>query len=61
MLKWFSISGIMKEIGRIRWPKMSELSLNSLEVIIFTAFFGLFFVACEFIITHLLKVTGIGG
>ena len=30
MLKWFSISGIRKEIKRIRWPKAKELFSNSL-------------------------------
>lgn len=60
MLKWFSISGIMKEVQRIRWAKTSELVNNSLEVIIFSAFFGLFFVACEFVITFILRLIGIG-
>ncbi|MFI3284801.1 MAG: preprotein translocase subunit SecE [Erysipelotrichaceae bacterium] len=60
MLKWFSISGISKEIKRIRWPKTTELIRYSQEVLIFCIFFGVFFVACEFLITFALKVIGIG-
>ena len=60
MLKWFSIGGIAKEVKRIRWPKTKELVENSLEVILFTMFFGIFFVVCEFLITFFLKAIGIG-
>ena len=30
MLKWFSISGILKEVKRIRWPHGKTLATNSL-------------------------------
>ena len=60
MLKWFSISGISKEVKRIRWPKKEDLGKSSMEVIIFSAFFGLFFVACEFFVSFFLKFIGIG-
>ena len=43
MLKWFSISGILKEVKRIRWPHGKTLATNSLTVIVFTVFFGIFF------------------
>lgn len=46
MLKWFSISGIISEIKRIRWSKPKDLAMDSLTVIIFTALFALFFVLC---------------
>ena len=49
MLKWFSISGIRKEIKRIRWPKAKELFSNSLTVIVFTVLFGIFFFLCGFL------------
>ena len=49
MLKWFSISGIRKEIKRIRWPKAKELFSNSLTVIVFTVLFGIFFFLCELV------------
>ena len=58
-MKWFSISAITKEISKIRWPKKGDLASNSLEVIIFTVFFGLFFVLCQFIISVVLKGLGV--
>lgn len=60
MLKWFSISGIVKEAKRVRWPKTKDLVSNTTEVIIFVAFFGVFFVTCEFVVTFFLKMIGIG-
>ena len=33
---------------------------NSMEVLIFCAFFGVFFVACEFFVSFFLKLIGIG-
>ncbi len=60
MLKWFSLSGIAKEIKRIRWPKTSDLTSSSAEVILFCAFFGVFFVICEFVITFILRIIGVG-
>lgn len=61
MLKWFSISGIGKEIKRIRWPKKKDLGLNTAEVLIFCVFFGVFFVVCEFLVSFFLRLIGIGG
>ena len=29
MLKWFSISGISKEIKRVRWPKLKDLTFST--------------------------------
>ncbi len=60
MLKWFSISGISKEAKRVRWPKTKDLISDSVEVIIFTVAFMLFFTACEFVIANLLRLAGIG-
>lgn len=60
MLKWFSIEGIVKEVKRIRWPKAKELVKYSSEVLLFCIFFGVFFVGCEFLITFVLKMIGIG-
>lgn len=59
MSKWFSINGITKEIKKIRWPKKSDLTSNSVQVIVFTFFFGLFFYVCQFVITLLLKLIGV--
>lgn len=60
MLKWFSISGIAKEVKRIRWPKVKELVRYSSEVLLFCVFFGAFFVLCEFVVSYILKLIGIG-
>ena len=60
MLKWFSISGIAKEVKRIRWPSAKDLIENSTEVVAFTFAFGLFFVGCELVISFFLKMIGIG-
>lgn len=59
MLKWFSISGIMSEIKRIRWSKPKDLAKDSVSVIFFTAAFALFFVICTLINAALLKVLGV--
>ena len=60
MLKWFSISGISKEVKRTRWPKPGNLANSSGEVLLFCLFFGLFFVGSEFLVTLFLKLIGIG-
>lgn len=59
-MSWFSLSGISKEIKRIRWPKGKDIFENTGEVIIFTLGFILFFTVCEFVIANLLKLIGIG-
>lgn len=63
---WFTLSGIRKEAKRVRWPKWKTEGNNpgigstTGEVLIFTTFFALFFVLCDFLITYLLKVLEIG-
>ena len=59
--KWFSFSGINKEAKRVRWPHWKSegtnnpgILQNSSEVIVFTAAFALFFVACDLLVTWLL-------
>ena len=54
-MKWFSISAIAKEIGKIRWPKKKDLASNSVQVIIYTGLFCLFFYLCLTAITALLR------
>lgn len=58
MLKWFSISGIMTEAKRVRWPKQKELFKDTTTVIAVVTLFGVFFVLAQVIIT--LFVTSIG-
>ena len=58
-MKWFSPSAILKEISKIRWPKKGDLLTSSVQVIIFTLFFGVFFFLCQLVIATLLKVIGV--
>ena len=63
---WLTLSGVRKEAKRVRWPKLkSEGGQNGIventgEVLVFTGFFAAFFVFCDFVITYLLKIIGIG-
>jgi len=58
MLKWFSISGIMTEAKRIRWPKRKELVKDTTTVVAIITLFGVFFVFAQVLITFF--VTSIG-
>lgn len=58
MLKWFSISGIMTEAKRIRWPKQKELVKDTTTVVAIITLFGVFFVFAQVLITFF--VTSIG-
>jgi len=58
-MKWFNVSAIAKEISKIRWPKKDDLLSNSVQVIIFVAFFGAFFYLCQFLISLCLKAMGV--
>jgi len=58
-MKWFSLSAIAKEIGKIRWPKKDDLGRNSIAVIVFTGLFCIFFYLCLTAITYLLKTIGV--
>ncbi len=60
MDKTFSWSGITKEAKRVRWPKKKDTWTNTVEVIIFTAFFALFFVAVDLLVAYLMTMFGIG-
>jgi len=58
--KTFSLSGIKKEAKRVRWPKAKDTATNTGEVLIFTIFFAVYFVLCDFGIAWLLRLIGIG-
>ena len=58
-MKWFSLSAILKEIKKIRWPKKDDLLTNSVQVVIFTAFFALFFYGCSFVVSLALRLIGV--
>ncbi len=59
---WFSFSGIRKEAKRVRWPHWKSegaanpgIFQNTGEVLLFTAFFALFFVLCDLGVSYLLN------
>ncbi|MBQ6333665.1 MAG: preprotein translocase subunit SecE [Erysipelotrichaceae bacterium] len=58
-MKWFSFSAIWKEISKIRWPKKEDLFTNSIQVIIFTGFFVIFFALCLALISAFLNSLGV--
>lgn len=57
---WFSPKEIVKEIKKIRWPNKSDLGTNSIQVVVVTLFFALFFYLCQFVISILLSFVGGG-
>ena len=63
---WLTWSGVKKEAQRVRWPQWKTdgnkdgIGKTTGEVLTFTAFFALYFVLCDFLVTYLLKVIGIG-
>ena len=57
-MSWFKPKEVVKEIGKIRWPNKGDLATNSVQVVIITAFFALFFYLCQFVVSILLSVVG---
>lgn len=58
-MKWFSLSGIMTEVKRIRWPKTEEMVKNSATVITVTALFGIYFVLAQAVVAFFLQLIGV--
>lgn len=58
-MKWFSPAAIFKEISKIRWPKKNDLLTNSVQAVVFTAFFAVFFYLCQFLVSICLKLIGV--
>lgn len=58
-MKWFSISGIITETKRIRWPKGKDLARDSMTVFLFVALLAVFFFVCQVISTGFLRLIGI--
>lgn len=56
---WFDLGAIWKEISKIRWPKKEDLFENSVQVVIFTGFFALYFALCLVVISALLNALGV--
>lgn len=58
-MKWFSVSGILKEVKRIRWSSPKKLAEDSGRVIAFTCLFALFFVVCTVFNAAFLQFLGV--
>lgn len=53
--------GVVREIKRIRWPSKDDMIQNTATVVIFSAFFALFFSACYVIGEAVLSALGYFG
>ena len=51
--------GVVREAKKIRWPKKNDLLTNSVQVVVFTAFFAVFFYLCQFLVSICLKLIGV--
>jgi len=58
-MKWFSLSGIMTEVKRIRWPKSEEMVKNSVTVIAVVVLFGIYFVLAQAVVAFFLQLIGV--
>ncbi len=59
-MKWFSIKGIFKEVGRIHWPSASDMVRNSSIVLLFIGFFAIYFLGAETLVSYALKLIRLG-
>lgn len=56
---WFSISAIRKEAKKVTWLKKGELVKNTLTVLAFCFFMGLFFYVSDAVIALILRFLGL--
>lgn len=55
----YSPANVMRELKKVKWPSVKQLSKDSLLVIVFTLLFGLYFFVCEILSTDLVsKIVG---
>ena len=55
----YSPANVMRELKKVKWPSVKQLSKDSLLVIVFTLLFGLYFFVCEILSTGLVsKIVG---
>ena len=50
--------GVVREAKRVRWPSKKDMTDNTVTVVVFSAFFALFFSACYTIGHAILKALG---
>ena len=51
----YSPANVMRELKKVKWPSVKQLSKDSLLVIVFTLLFGLYFFVCEILSTGLVS------
>lgn len=56
MDKTFSPKGILSEIKKVRWSKLSDTLKNTGQVILFSAVFAAFFMLCDMVAQLLLRL-----
>lgn len=55
----YSPVAIFRELRKVEWPSIKELTKSSLLVIVFTVLFGLYFFVCELLASGLVnKIVG---
>ena len=50
--------GVVREAKRVRWPSQKDMTNNTTTVVVFSAFFALFFSACYTIGHAVLQALG---
>ena len=50
--------GVVREGKRVRWPSKKDMANNTVTVVVFSAFFALFFSACYVIGESVLRALG---
>ena len=53
--------GVVREAKRVRWPNSTDITNNVITVVVFGAFFALFFSACSTIGYAVLEALGYFG
>ena len=51
----YSPANVMRELKKVKWPSVKQLSKDSLLVIVFTVLFGLYFFVCELLSTGIVS------
>lgn len=55
-MNWFSLVGIKEEIRKIQWPKRKEMTQYTVTVLGFVAFFAVYFLILEVVISYILRL-----
>ena len=53
---WLTIDGLKEEFRKIEWPKRNQMAKDTVTVLGFIAFFVVYFIITEFVITQFLRM-----